>query len=732
MKPELVIHANHPEPLVRMFQRLGVDAVGGSDKRSVELGEKTVQIWWGATRRGCVLPKSPYSYAAENGWFPQKDGVHLDKLGTNAASSLVGMLRPDMPIREDHAEWVAALRRRFESSTRPEGCPTRPFLFIPLQEERDWNMKEPSCCKVSHGSRVAWFVEAVCRAFPRHILVFREHPKGRSPRIPRLPCVLQHGHAHFLQSGNSYQWCEAAEAVISVSSTVLLEAMILGKPVAAFGRGVFTGNGAVLECQGNEQKLREVLRWKSNPETVARFTSLLRSYQVPYSVKPEETDRYPVLKGILEVIEQARNQGYGPHRQEVAARLIQMEECWPKLFTTVTCVYAPTPEVEKVTLECLQAICSVAPKVRKVLGIDLASPDFLQKAARMGFEFVRPDSPHPPRMAELVRKIVSTVSTPYTLCVESDVILTRHALQYVLNVMEKEPADMVAVQCATVNKDGNPNYPTVDRINAEDVGRIVPDPMYPTFSGVLWRTEVLRHAKWPAEQLGKADKYLWKAIRAKNPKARSLIHTCATVRHYGCVSRNAAKEVDSARASVLMRLEEARGLKGKTQDLEEFTGWWRAVKALKAKVYVEVGSFAGRSLWAIQDALEPGARIVSVDIAAVTPHKQRLEDILKELKGRGFDVRFVQGDSHSEETFSRVREACGGMADAVFIDGDHGLPGVTEDFRLYRQLVRAGGKVGVHDILYQDVRTFWKLLHKPEGTTEFTTSGVMGIGVVPF
>jgi predicted O-methyltransferase YrrM len=77
----------------------------------------------------------------------------------------------------------------------------------------------------------------------------------------------------------------------------------------------------------------------------------------------------------------------------------------------------------------------------------------------------------------------------------------------------------------------------------------------------------------------------------------------------------------------------------------------------------------------------------------------------------------VLGSSHSAEVSARVQEEISHldtMLDVLFIDGDHTLQGVEEDFQMYRHLVRKGGVVLFHDIV----------------DTELTRS--MGVGVPEF
>lgn len=105
-----------------------------------------------------------------------------------------------------------------------------------------------------------------------------------------------------------------------------------------------------------------------------------------------------------------------------------------------------------------------------------------------------------------------------------------------------------------------------------------------------------------------------------------------------------------------------------------------------------------------------------------------------------FPQRFVGllGDSHDATMVSAVRGSLDGqLADVLFIDGDHTLPGVTRDFEMYRAFVRPGGAIVFHDINDTElhraagcvVSDLWRSLHGDK--REFNIhSNWGGIGVL--
>jgi predicted O-methyltransferase YrrM len=137
--------------------------------------------------------------------------------------------------------------------------------------------------------------------------------------------------------------------------------------------------------------------------------------------------------------------------------------------------------------------------------------------------------------------------------------------------------------------------------------------------------------------------------------------------------------------------------------------------------YLEIGSKFGGSLWRVANCLPPGSRIVSVDLPSGTKawneSGESLKACIKELQHRGYDAHVIWGDSKADETVaSAVARA---PYDAIFIDADHRLPGVTADWENYGPM---GTIIAFHDIAWHreadwkgvriDVPQFWdKIKH---------------------
>lgn len=159
------------------------------------------------------------------------------------------------------------------------------------------------------------------------------------------------------------------------------------------------------------------------------------------------------------------------------------------------------------------------------------------------------------------------------------------------------------------------------------------------------------------------------------------------------------------------------------------------------KRYLEVGARHGDTFYAVMTALPAGAVGVAVDLPGAlwgkASSQSSLSDAVQELRRQGYDASAIYGDSKTDATKSLVRGR--GPYDAVLIDGDHTLAGVTADWMAYGDLAPI---VAFHDIVGHDcfekvyrnpvqVPLLWGSIRGAHRTREFVDTGSrMGIGVV--
>lgn len=142
------------------------------------------------------------------------------------------------------------------------------------------------------------------------------------------------------------------------------------------------------------------------------------------------------------------------------------------------------------------------------------------------------------------------------------------------------------------------------------------------------------------------------------------------------------------------------------QKQEEARDFYHDLEAAQSKVYLEVGSAWGGTLYCFAGACAKGATLIAVDDGKRLPERMYLKRVLESLKKEGFDVHWVRGNSHEPATLAQVRSILKGrLVDGGFMDGDHSEGGARQDWQDYGPLFREGAVIGFHDVLAKHRQT---------------------------
>jgi cephalosporin hydroxylase len=121
--------------------------------------------------------------------------------------------------------------------------------------------------------------------------------------------------------------------------------------------------------------------------------------------------------------------------------------------------------------------------------------------------------------------------------------------------------------------------------------------------------------------------------------------------------------------------------------------------ALRPKHVMEIGTERG-GLFYLLTRLASGLKI-SLDLPGgpwgSLPHSDTEARDQRILEWDD-QIVLLRMNSHSEETVEVLRTKLQEPLDFLFIDGDHSLAGVSEDYARYAPFVREGGWIGFHDI----------------------------------
>lgn len=165
--------------------------------------------------------------------------------------------------------------------------------------------------------------------------------------------------------------------------------------------------------------------------------------------------------------------------------------------------------------------------------------------------------------------------------------------------------------------------------------------------------------------------------------------------------------------------------RGALQKRSELAALLALVAEFKNPVIVEIGSDAGGTLYGWRQLSN---RVYSISLRN-GPFSSFAGNTSTVFDSHG--ATCLDADSHDASSLSwLVAHNLVGSIDVLFLDGDHTLQGVAQDWNMYSPLVRPGGIVALHDICWHgpdhpcQVDRFW--------TEVLTWPGVAAMAFIDF
>lgn len=194
---------------------------------------------------------------AELGWFPQRGTFYFDQKGVNFNSSITDWKYQE--ITPEQEKWTAKAIENYHASqpllTPPPSPDLKDFVFVPFQMEADSQI-------VKHSTRFKTMQQLVdyVRAFVKGPILFKTHPKADTGDLT-LPegCFLE-------SKGSTHDYLPRAKYVITINSTVGLEALTYYKPLIVLGDALYEGRGLSAKVTTDEE-MRRAVAWAEQGQT---------------------------------------------------------------------------------------------------------------------------------------------------------------------------------------------------------------------------------------------------------------------------------------------------------------------------------------------------------------------------------------------------------------------------------------------------------------------------------
>jgi hypothetical protein len=224
----------------------------------------------------------------ENGLLCQRHGCYMDSRGYFADSSLVAgrewERQPDDVELEDLADHLK-YEFGWESGAT---CNNVGPIMVALQTPNDAPLQH--YCPRPPGDGNQYVIDCATTYLPFGVpIILRPHPKHDFNEIHyRIPDAWTIDRA-----GDVHSRLRQCRSLVTANSTLGIEALGLGMPVACLGRHVYTGSGAVLECSQHPERLRDLNAWKPPSTRLVALLCAIMRRQMSYKASQLAIEQSP-------------------------------------------------------------------------------------------------------------------------------------------------------------------------------------------------------------------------------------------------------------------------------------------------------------------------------------------------------------------------------------------------------------------------------------------------------
>ncbi|MHA1378138.1 MAG: capsular polysaccharide export protein, LipB/KpsS family [Candidatus Helarchaeota archaeon] len=235
----------------------------------------------------------------EVGYFPNT--VVIDRKGVNFFGEIKDLKLP-VYIEEDKLnKFLEKYHNSLEKPAKLINLPKQ-FIFLPLQVHDDTQILIHSPLIQTMDQLVKLVLEYLP---PNYHLIIKEHPKELEHNkifIKRIKSLIKKcNNVRLYSKINIYQLIKKCSAVVTINSTVGIEALTYYKPVIVLGKAVYGKKGFTCDVSNLDELpsvLKKALSYQPNKEKLNKFLYLLIfHYCIPANYKK------PTIKENLKVVD---------------------------------------------------------------------------------------------------------------------------------------------------------------------------------------------------------------------------------------------------------------------------------------------------------------------------------------------------------------------------------------------------------------------------------------------
>lgn len=187
-------------------------------------------------------------YFMELGWLPQTETFYFDRKGVNFASSLTDWQYA--PLSTEDIKFVGSKLAFYQQRiVRLTGIKERDFVFVPFQVETDSQLKKYS----QNIKNMQQLIDFVTSHIPGRI-IFKKHPKDDPGELKFPPrCTIY-------DKGTTHDFLSQCRYVVTINSTVGVEALTYNKPVINLGQAFYEGRKMTYPVR-NDSDMKAAIEW---------------------------------------------------------------------------------------------------------------------------------------------------------------------------------------------------------------------------------------------------------------------------------------------------------------------------------------------------------------------------------------------------------------------------------------------------------------------------------------